>query len=204
MFGPGIAEPAIFDHAPGVASGAVQALSLEAVVRFPWAGGRHPCLDALLRGPGWLTGVESKRYEPFRGKARPAFSDAFDRPVWTGIEGYDRLRKAVLSGAQTFKHLDATQLIKHALALQAEAGRQGERARLVYLYAEPQAWPDGKSVDAGAIQRHRVEAAAFAEAVSGDAVEFESMSYRALLQRWTSQAGALRDHADAMVSAFDL
>jgi hypothetical protein len=43
-------------------------VNLEQVVRFPWAGGYHPCLDALIETRSALIGVESKRYEPFRAK----------------------------------------------------------------------------------------------------------------------------------------
>src|SRR5665213_4633215 len=34
-------------------------LSLEALVRFPWTGGRHPCLDVLVSTRGSLIGIES-------------------------------------------------------------------------------------------------------------------------------------------------
>ena len=41
-------------------------LALEATVRFPWRGGRHPVLDVLVTTSAALVGVESKRFEPFR------------------------------------------------------------------------------------------------------------------------------------------
>src|SRR5947209_2825083 len=46
-------------------------LGLEAIVRFPWSGGKHPCLDALVETRDALIGIESKRYEPFRAKQEP-------------------------------------------------------------------------------------------------------------------------------------
>ena len=57
-------------------------VTLEGVVRFPWAGGKHPCLDALIKTETALIGVESKRYEPFRAKPAASLSDAYDRDVW--------------------------------------------------------------------------------------------------------------------------
>ena len=44
----------------------VHSLSLEAEVRFPWHGGRHPVLDYPVVTPSTLIGIESKRFEPFR------------------------------------------------------------------------------------------------------------------------------------------
>jgi hypothetical protein len=52
------------------------------MVRFPWNGGRHPCLDVLVTTVSVLLGIESKRYEPFRAKAVTTLSDAYWRPVW--------------------------------------------------------------------------------------------------------------------------
>lgn len=57
-----------------------QSLALEATVRFPWSGGRHPVLDCLITTSASLIGVESKRFEPFRTKRPAAFSDAYWRP----------------------------------------------------------------------------------------------------------------------------
>src|SRR4051812_32608329 len=39
-------------------------LTLEMLVRFPWSGGRHPCLDAVIETNASVIGIESKRYEP--------------------------------------------------------------------------------------------------------------------------------------------
>ena len=61
-----------------------RSVMLEANVRFPWKGGRHPWLDALVTTRRALIGIESKRYEPFRREYGPKtrFSDAYWRPVW--------------------------------------------------------------------------------------------------------------------------
>jgi hypothetical protein len=61
-------------------------LHLEALVRFPWSGGHHPCLDVLIATPHSLIGVEAKRYEPFRPKSQADpvsdWSEAYWRQVW--------------------------------------------------------------------------------------------------------------------------
>src|SRR4051812_27050835 len=51
-------------------------LDLETFVRFPWAGGGHPCLDVLIVTPDTLIGIESKRYEPFREREGIELSEA--------------------------------------------------------------------------------------------------------------------------------
>jgi hypothetical protein len=68
-------------------------LTLEAIVRFPWSGGSHPCLDVLIGTRTTLLGIESKRYEPFRTKQRAELSDAYWQPVWgAAMRGYERVR----------------------------------------------------------------------------------------------------------------
>jgi hypothetical protein len=73
-----------------------------------------------------------------------------------------------------YRHLDAAQLVKHALRLRTLASRDpgGRHPWLVYLYAEPQAWPDGRPVDAAAARQHAAEVMEFADAVAGAEVGF--------------------------------
>ena len=59
-----------------------RSLSLEAEVRFPWSGGRHPVLDCLVTNPSALIGIESKRFEPYRTKRAQSLSEAYWRSVW--------------------------------------------------------------------------------------------------------------------------
>ena len=94
--------------------------------RFPWSGGRHPWLDAVVWTATQLIGVESKRYEPFRaGAKRASFSVAYDRPVWgERMNGYSAVRDRLRDGSLGFDHLDATQLVKHAYGLRTEGLRR--------------------------------------------------------------------------------
>ena len=121
-------------------------VELEVECRFPWAGGRHPWLDVVIELPDALVGIESKRYEPFRDGKSVKFSDAYWRDVWgENMFGYARLRDALHSGSLQTERLDATQLVKHAFGLRTQAqrasGTTNKKPILVYLYAEPAAWP---------------------------------------------------------------
>ncbi len=185
-----------------------QELVLEAIVRFPWSGGRHPCLDALLYTKSALIGVESKRYEPFRAKPLSPFSSAYWRPVWgDSMVGYERIRDALRDGSCHFNHLDAAQLVKHAFALRtavhAHEKTRLRRPVLFYVYAEPKAWPNGRPIDQHQIEAHRTEIARFTDAVQEDEVAFRSASYGDLLSTWrSSENERIRDHALAIMNRF--
>lgn len=183
---------------------------LEADVRFPWPGGTHPCLDALVETRDALIGVESKRYEPFRAKQKPHLSSAYWRSVWgDAMAGYERVRNALSDGSARFTHLDAAQLMKHAFGLRTAVHKDrrmiGKRPILVYLHAEPKTWPDGRKIDRAMIEAHRAEIALFAAMVRNDEVAFASASYRDLLAEWrTDPDERIRLHAKAVLDRFDL
>ena len=186
------------------------ALSVELEVenRFPWKGGRHPWLDVLIQTATSSIGIESKRYEPFRTKCRADFSDAYWRPVWgDAMTGYCRVRDGLRSGAIQFDRLDAVQLVKHAFGLRtAVHGRDkanGKKAVLVYLYAEPASWPNGRPVNSEHRAAHLREIHAFHELVAGDEVSFVPLSYAELLDDWqTANDTHVREHAAAIRTTF--
>ena len=189
----------------GRAAWPASALFIEETVRFPWRGGRHPVPDVLLDTPTALIGVESKRFEPFRGGKAARFSCAYWRPVWgERMEGYERVRDQLEQDARHCKRLDAAQLVKHAFALrtQVQRGRRYAERKpvLFYAYAEPESWPGGRGrIDEAMKARHREEVAAFTREVEGDEVEFVSCSWRALLAEWReSGKPAVRAHAEAV------
>src|ERR1700733_11879280 len=78
-FGLFLENPAQLEGLPG---GPIQTVDLEKSLRFPWSGGRHPYLDVVITGSETLVGIESKRYEPFRGHTVAEISAAYRRPVW--------------------------------------------------------------------------------------------------------------------------
>lgn len=66
-FGWFIDRPQLLPCLPGAPwSNAVELVDVEFCARFPWSGGRHPWLDAVVQSPTQLIGIESKRFEPFR------------------------------------------------------------------------------------------------------------------------------------------
>lgn len=210
-FGPFVVRPAELEPPPGGEAWGWPArrVRLEATVRFPWPGGRHPWLDVLVETSAALIGVESKRYEPFRAKAAVTWSDAYWRPVWgEAMAGYARIRDRTREASSSFALLDAAQLVKHAFALRTavhrEKGFRGKLPVLLYLYAEPERWPNSHPIPRDAIDAHRIEVRSFADSVAGDEVIFHACSYRELLSSWAASAREFtRAHAAAIAALFD-
>ena len=187
---------------PGVPAGQVTDVTLEAEMRFPWSGGRHPWLDVGISTHTTLIGVESKRYEPFRPQKQSGFAEVYDRPVWGEKMGnFTRLRDDLVEGRVWFDTLDAVQLIKQAYGIHTRAEKRAVGAVLVYLYAEPVHWAAGKPVDPGRIALHRAEVAEFAQAVAGDGVAFVALRWADLLDQW-GDVPALRAHVQALRERF--
>ena len=184
-------------------------LMLEAEVRFPWRGGRHPVLDCLVTTSSALIGIESKRFEPFRSRKASALSNAYWRPVWgKRMRGYESIRDRLHGAPGCYRHLDAAQLFKHAFALWTAVHKRPEFRALApilfYVYAEPNFWPGrGEPVDEGAKTRHREEIERFAAAVADDEVTFVPCSWRKLLETWAQREnGRIRSHADVLMERF--
>ncbi len=170
-------------------------VSIEECAPFPWwPRGMHPWLDAFVETKTHIVGIESKRYEPYRSRKSGQFSDAYWRPVWgDDMSSFEVMRDELASGTIKFERLDAFQLVKHALGLLTEGRRRKKSAALVYLYAEPETWPNGNPVSAEAKESHGLEAQRFANQVSGAEVTFRVCTYKELLT-------ALRDARDPILS----
>lgn len=86
-------------------------VEVEYCARFPWSGGRHPWLDALAETPEAIIGIESKRFEPYRGPKDVELSTAYDRLVWHDhMAAYEHMRDRLRSpsGALRFSGCGAT------------------------------------------------------------------------------------------------
>lgn len=209
-FGFFLHRPAELPALPGLedAGWPARSLRLEEEVRFPWRGGRHPVLDFVLTTPEAVVGIECKRLEPFRGSPKAVFSKTYWRPVWGNrMEGYQQVRDLLRNEPSRFRSLDAAQLVKHALALRSRV--QGDwhrrpRAILLYVYAEPDAWPSsGRRIDDADKVRHECEIDQFAELVADDEVAFVACSYRRLLDAWSHDPkGVIREHARAVLQRY--
>ena len=157
--------------------------------------GHPPNLDValwLLSGDVWA--IESKFTEPFDTPERgPAFKAKYfpaGRPVWTDfrLSQCGALAAALQAGAEAFRHLDAAQLLKHALGLQVT--RPG-RFTLCYLYV------DDDDLEA---ELHRDEIAKFGASVVGD-FPFVPLSYTTFLKRLQAVVGEGHDAYFAYISA---
>lgn len=202
-FGWFVDRPQLLPPLPGLAGiGSPIVVDVEYCARFPWPGGRHPWLDAIVETDTHLVGVESKRYEPFRDRKSVSLSPAYDRPKWGEEMGpFERMRDELRSGAMEFEYLDAAQLVKHAFGLVTDAGRRARKPVLFYLFAEPEQLAD-KPIPPTTFRKHREEVRQFAEAVSGAEVAFAASSYREWLDTWLSADEAVADHAKRIVAAF--
>ena len=173
-------------------------VDVERSLRFPWSGGRHPWLDAVVETELHLIGIESKRFEPFRDTKHVRLSDAYDRPVWGDqMRPFEALRDG-LRGGLRYEHLDAAQLVKHAFGIVTQAAKCGKQPVLYYIFAEPLNRA-GMPIPTSQIARHRSEIADFADRTKGAAVRFASASYREYLSRFL---GASAGHAAAILEVF--
>ncbi len=201
-FGWFLDRPRSLPPLPGVPMGPPETVEIEAELRFPWTGGRHPWLDAAITTSTTLVGVESKRFEPFRPGKTTQFSEAYDSRDWgPGMARFTAMRQALTEGRQTYRCLDAAQLVKHAYGLKTQGLKRAKGAVLVYLHAAPATWANGKPVSPDAIARHQAEIADFARAVKGDDVSFVALRWADLLADWAKVPG-LADHAAAIRARF--
>lgn len=122
---------------------------------------------------GMVAGVESKFTEWLRGKVtregeafRPPYFER-GRRRWeeVGLPQAQALATALQEGRETFKHIGAPQLLKHALAL---ARQHGDRWVLRYVYFD---WPGPKG------ECHQHEIRRFSDLV-GDELRFSACSYQ--------------------------
>lgn len=179
-------------------------VEVEYCARFPWSGGRHPWLDAVIETPTHLVGIESKRFEPFRDRKTMSLSSAYDRPVWgKNMRPFERTRDDLRSGKLKFQYLDAAQLVKHAFGLVTDGARRGLQPALFYLYAEPRLLRN-TALKQTAFDAHRAEIEMFAEAVRGAEVRFAASSYRDWLMAGSSLNPGVAAHAAAVIERFEL
>jgi hypothetical protein len=154
------------------------------------AGRRSPNLDVFAESPDRIVAIESKCLEPLTphpAKFSPVY-DAEIRDARRASAWFAQMQRLV-ENPQTYRWLDAAQLVKHAFGL---AYSFPDRATtLLYLYWEP-ANRDAHPFFA----EHRAEIDCFAESVASATPAFASMSYPDLWRSWSalSQPAWLRTH----------
>lgn len=191
---------------PPLAAGDANSVELECEMRFPWSGGTHAWLDVVIRSNDFLIGIESKRYEPFRDEKRAHLSPAYSRDVWGPYMGpFTRMRDELVANPMLFKQLDAAQLIKHAFGIRTQAAQGGKAPHLLYLYAEPHEYPNGRSIPRAQLAQHLAEIEKFASAIDGAEVRFSSLSYSELFSSWKSLGvDSLQAHAQVLQNTFNV
>ncbi len=146
---------------------------------MPTGTGRKPAnLDVVLTlANGTMVGVESKFTEWMRpSKKQPARIEPYLRnkkTLWdkAGLKNAANLARAIGKGTESFAHLDAAQLLKHALGVNGAASK-GSVLRYVWFDVE------GEAGDT-----HREELARFT-AIVGDELNFRSFSYQDLAAKF--------------------
>jgi hypothetical protein len=146
--------------------------------------GNPPNLDVVLPLTLGITfAIESKFTEWVKPKSgsKPPFKEKYfesDEGVWrnVGLPECQSLAQDVQDGIERFIHLDAPQLLKHALGLTKQTGQE---FMLCYLYFD---WPSPES------DIHRHEVGRFASRV-GTEVRFRSMTYQDLFARLRRTCG---------------
>jgi hypothetical protein len=160
--------------------------------KFPTGlGGNPPNLDIVLNlTDGFLIAFESKFSEwltPKPRKKAPFKSSYFqeENGLWAakGLLASEELARRIQRGEVSFRHLDAPQLLKHALGLAAERGQQFS---LWYIYL---AWKGKES------ELHSAEIDQFTRLV-GDELAFRALTYQDLLKDLRQQSNVDRNYLD--------
>lgn len=179
-----------------------QKVEIEYSARFPWSGGRHPWLDALVQTQDFHIGIECKRFEPYRDKKTVSLSDAYWREVWgTKMQPFLDVRDELQNGDLKYNFLDATQLLKHAFGLRTDfSKRHVGKPILAYVYIET-IHDSPVRVTSKAIEAHKAEIADFARRVEGAEVGFISFSYEEWLQSFPAER---RDFVNLIAETYHL
>ena len=126
FFGPWEDQTEVIARALGWV-GPAPTLEYEKELKIGRLRGTPPTLDVLLTAESTAWGIESKFTEPFQPwRQRKAGDKAFrpsyfkDESIWDGLPRCQALADRLYRATQPeFRHLDAPQLIKHALGLHA-------------------------------------------------------------------------------------
>jgi len=209
VFGFFLHKPYLLPLIPDVSSQEPVAVKLEALLPFPWNGGRHPCLDALISTKDSLIGIESKRFEPFRLKQHKVPASSYRRDIWgSNMYRYRKALEEVWNDDGGYRYLDVAQLVKHAFGLRTAVHQDllqhGKQPILVYLFSEPRHWPStGRQINAAEHLAHQNEIDRFCELVAGDEVKFVALSYSNLIRAWGQHSDqSVRDHIAAIVERY--
>ncbi len=174
--------------------GPFAAVRLEERLAIPHGGG-SPNLDVALDAPGGLVGIESKLTEHLApGRPRP-WRAAYHRPAMAAAltGGWAAVFADLSAGRWAPRHLDAGQLVRHALSLRGAGA-------LVLVWWEPVNGDDHAEVRA-----HRREVAELRERIGDAPPRLHAVTWSELLEAWgpvvPGHVAALRDRYAVPVPA---
>jgi hypothetical protein len=183
---------------------ALQKPKLEAILKIGVKCGR-PNLDLLSRNDNAVVAVESKCTEQLKPKTRVAatdFATLQQRPdgdpyaprtrTLAAGPGAVELYELLAADPCAFRHVDATQLLKHYLGLRNTHGTNA--CTLLYLYWEPENAADLEVCGAHAEEVERVGAY-----LTDRSVTFKALTTTALWESWIADENPfLARHAGAL------
>ncbi len=154
-------------------------------------GGGTPNLDVALEAGGALAGIESKLTEHLAPKPPRPWRPAYRRPAMAAElrGGWAALFADLLDGRWAPRHLDAGQLVRHALSLRGAHD-------LVLVYWEP---ADGDELPE--VRAHRAEVAELLDRVGDAPPRLHAVPWSRLLDEW---APALPAHVAALRERYDV
>ena len=156
--------------------------------------GIPPNLDLLLESPGAVIGVESKFLEILTPKP-PKFTHSYQPEKLPQLEPcWAKLMESLSKSPE--QYLDAAQLVRHYLGLRHQPEFRGRNIYLLYVFWEPENWRDFPEY-----RRHRIELAAFQEAVRDSEVTFVWHSYPDLWRQW-QELGLESEHVRALQARY--
>ena len=144
--------------------------------------GTLPHLDVLTEHADHIVAIESKCTE-YLSFPSAEFSTSYETKICDARResSWFREMQRLIKSPETYKCLDAAQLIKHAFGLLN--CYPGRKLTLLYLYWEPL-----NTDDFPIFEEHRCEIAAFSEMIAGSPVGFESLTYNDLWSSWDKTA----------------
>ena len=165
--------------------------------------GAPPQLDVVFEKEEKVIAIESKFTEYLKSK-KPEFKKIYeekindDRRDGKWFKEMQRLNPDK-NTTDSYKCLNAAQLIKHAFGLAREF--HGKSIVLLYLYWEPENADDYEN-----IKTHRNEIEKFTCRVAGDEISFKEMTYRQLWKTWESKSPPawLREHIHQLRKRYDI
>lgn len=179
---------------PLLGLGPFSGLRLEERLHIPHGGGT-PNLDVALDGPGGRVGIESKLTEHLVPARPRAWRPAYHRPAMlAALEGgWASAFGDLLTGRWAPRHLDAGQLVRHALSLRGDGD-------LVLLFWEP-----ANALEHPEVLTHRGEVAELLDRVGDARPRLHARAWSAVLDEWEPAApghvAALRARYDVAVDS---